>query len=68
MKFSSITNATIGELKKQKKEFEEQLFHAKMSNVLGRQSNTLLVRTLRRDVARVMTAIRQKSLNKDGLK
>ena len=60
MKFADIKDLTVEELKKKKAEMREELFELKMKNELGQLGNPLQVRHLRKDVARVKSALNQK--------
>lgn len=60
MKYSDIREMTVGDLKAKKKELGVQMFEAKMKNSLGQLSNPLTIRWMRKDLARVETAIKQK--------
>ncbi len=62
MKFKDVVGLTVGDLRKQVKETREELFNVKMKNIMGQQvTNPLKVRVLRRDIAKLLTAIAQKS-------
>ncbi len=65
MKFGEISGMTVGELKKKQEELRDLLFHSQMKNTLGQLGNPLSIRNLRRDIARIQTAIGQKSKNKE---
>ena len=57
MKYSDIKNMQHGELWKRKREIQEEMFVSKLKNSLGQLSNPLVLRFLRRDLARVNTAL-----------
>ena len=62
MKFKDVVGLTVSDLRKQVKETREELFSMKMKNIMGQQvTNPLKVRMLRRDIAKLLTAIGQKS-------
>ncbi|MBC7419925.1 MAG: 50S ribosomal protein L29 [Bdellovibrio sp.] len=61
MKFSDIENKSVTELIKQKSELATQLFDMKMKNTLGQQQGPHQIRTVRRDIARINTAIVRKA-------
>lgn len=62
MKFNDVAGLTVGDLRKRVKETQEELFNLKMKNIMGQQvTNPLKVRVLRRDIAKLLTAINQKS-------
>ena len=60
MKFKDIAGLNPEDLRKKSKELRRDLFNVKMKNSLGQLGNPLEIRLLRKDIARVETAIRQK--------
>ena len=60
MKFEEIRNLTVEELRKKVSEMKDELFQLKMKNQLGQLGNPLEVRGMRKDLARVKTALTQK--------
>lgn len=60
MKYSEVSGMSATELKKKKAALTEELFNAKMKNKLGQLGNPLEIRRLRKDVARIQTAMVQK--------
>ncbi|HEX4925694.1 MAG TPA: 50S ribosomal protein L29 [Bdellovibrionales bacterium] len=60
MKFEEVRGMSVDELKKKLRELREQLFELGMKNKLGQVGNPIQIRFLRRDVARVKTALNQK--------
>ena len=60
MKYVEIKNLTVEELKKKRTDLKEELFHLKMKNALGQVANGLQIRSNRRDVARIETALNEK--------
>ncbi len=60
MKYKEIQDLTVEELRKRHKSINEELFQTKMKHSLGQLSNPLQVRSLRRDIARVNTALSHK--------
>lgn len=60
MKYTEVKNLTVEELRKKKSEFREELFHLRMKNALGQLPNPVKVRTVRRDIARIKTALNEK--------
>lgn len=57
MKYTDIKGLAVRELEKKKRDIAEELFHAKMKNSLGQLGNSLSIRALRRDMARVLMAL-----------
>jgi large subunit ribosomal protein L29 len=60
MKFSEIRDLTVEELRKREKAMRTELFEMKMKHSLGQVSNPLQVRSLRRNVAKIKTALTAK--------
>lgn len=61
MKFTEIKDMSNAELVKKQKAAAKEIFTAKMKNSLGQLSNPLEIRKMRRELARIKTAISQKS-------
>lgn len=57
MKYTDIKGLSRQELLKKKASLREELFQAKMKNTMGQLSNPVQVRFIRRDVARIETAL-----------
>jgi large subunit ribosomal protein L29 len=64
MKFTEIKDMSVGELMKKRSVLSEQLFEARMKNSIGQMANPLQIRQLRRDIARINTAIVGKATSK----
>jgi large subunit ribosomal protein L29 len=60
MKFTEVKDLSATELKKKKAVLTEELFTAKIKNQLGQLGNPLEVRKIRKNLARVHTALVQK--------
>lgn len=60
MKFNDVKDLSAPELKKQKAALTQDLFDAKMKNQLGQLGNPLEIRKIRKNLARVNTALVQK--------
>lgn len=54
---------TKEELLKKKKDIKEELFNLRFQHSSGQLENTARMNLLRKDVARIETAVRQKELN-----
>lgn len=63
MKFKEISGMTVRELRKKQEELKDLLFQSQMKNTLGQLGNPLSIRNLRRDMARIKTAVHQKLKN-----
>jgi len=62
MKFIDIESKNMIDLIKQKKELISQLFEMKMKNSLGQLTNPVQIKTVRKNIARLNTAIVKKSV------
>lgn len=60
MKFSDIQNSSDQELKSQLKTANAGLFQLKMKHSMGQLANPIEIRDLRRQVAKIKTALSQK--------
>lgn len=60
MKFTEIKDLSVVELKKRRAAFAEELFQARIKNSIGQLSNPLVIRDLRRNIAKINTAIVRK--------
>ena len=60
MKYTEVKDLSAVELKKKKGALTHEFFTAKMKNSLGQLGNPLEIRKIRRDLARVNTALVQK--------
>jgi|LakMenEpi03Aug12_release.lakeMendotaPanAssembly.Ray.scaffolds.fasta_scaffold3472754_2 large subunit ribosomal protein L29 len=61
MKFADFENKSVTELIKQKNELSTKLFDMKMKNTLGQLASPHQIRNVRRDIARINTAIVRKA-------
>lgn len=57
MKFVEIKDLSVAELKKKRASLSEELFQARIKNSIGQLANPIEIRNLRRDIARINTAI-----------
>ena len=60
MKYTDVKDLSATELKKKKTSLTQDIFEAKMKNQLGQLGNPLEIRKLRKDLARINTALVQK--------
>ena len=60
MKASQFCDQTLEELGEREKELAEQLFALRLQKVTGQLEKPARVREVRRDLARVMTVLREK--------
>lgn len=64
MKMSEIRDLGINELNEKVKELREEIFRLRWQKSLNQLENTARIKNLRKDLARVLTAIKEKNLNK----
>ena len=60
MKAGEIRNQTLEELRDREKELADQLFALRLQKVTGQLEKPARIREVRRDLARVMTVLREK--------
>ena len=60
MKYTEVKDLSATELNKKRKALQADLFQAKMKNGLGQLANPLEIRKVRRELARVQTALTAK--------
>lgn len=66
MKYADISGLSQSELVNKTKELRQEMFEARMKNALGQLANPMVIRSTRRDIARLQTALRAKT--NDGTK
>jgi large subunit ribosomal protein L29 len=62
MKARELRDLTAEELLKKKKDFKEEIFNLRFQHSTGQLENTARTKLLRRDVARIEMALREKEL------
>jgi large subunit ribosomal protein L29 len=60
MKFTEIKDLSVVELKKKRAGLSEELFQARIKNTIGQLSSPIEIKNLRRDIAKINTAIVKK--------
>ena len=60
MKAAQLREQTVEELQDRERELAEQLFALRLQQVTGQIENPAKLRLVRRDLARVMTVLREK--------
>lgn len=60
MKYSEIKDLSVVELKKKRATLSKDLFEARMKNSIGQLANPIEIRNLRKDIAKINTAIVKK--------
>jgi large subunit ribosomal protein L29 len=59
MKAAELRDKTVDELEESERDLAEQLFALRLQKVTGQLDNPVKMRTVRRDLARVMTVLRE---------
>jgi large subunit ribosomal protein L29 len=62
MKIGEFRDLGTDELKQREKDIDDQLFRLRIQKSMGQLDAALKVKSLRRDLARVKTALREKEL------
>ncbi len=57
MKFADVKDLSQNDLNKRIRETKEKMFDAKMKNSMGQMTNPVSIRGMRRDIARLKTAL-----------
>jgi large subunit ribosomal protein L29 len=60
MKASELRDLTVDELANKARELRGELFNARIKKTTGQLENTAKLRTLRRDIARAETVLRER--------
>ncbi len=60
MKYTDVKEMSVVELRKKRSSLKGELFEARMKNQLGQLGNPLEIRHIRKDLARLNTALVQK--------
>jgi large subunit ribosomal protein L29 len=60
-KAAELRELNVEELRQREHDLEEQLFRARIQKATGQLDQPMKLRTMRRDLARVKTVLRQKS-------
>lgn len=63
-KFTEIKNLSTAELTAKEKEYKEELFNLRFQLATGQLENTARIKEVRKQIARVKTALRQEELAK----
>ncbi|KRM19773.1 hypothetical protein FC40_GL001377 [Ligilactobacillus hayakitensis DSM 18933 = JCM 14209] len=64
MKAKEITELTTAEMLEKEKQFKEELFNLRFQLATGQLENTARLKEVRKNIARIKTALRQQELNK----
>ena len=64
MKAKEINELTTDEMIKKEKEYKDELFNLRFQLATGQLENTARLKAVRKNIARIKTALRQQELNK----
>ncbi|NJN15969.1 MAG: 50S ribosomal protein L29 [Oscillochloris sp.] len=67
MKASELRNLDDAELREQIREYREELFNLRFQAVTGRLTNTARSRQVKKEIARILTILRERELEHDAL-
>ena len=68
MKAKEINELTTAEMLEKEKQFKEELFNLRFQLATGQLENTARLKEVRKNIARIKTALRQQELNKQNTK
>jgi len=63
MKASELRELSIPELKEKLSELREELFNLRFQKSIHKLENPMRIRQVKRDIARILTILREKELN-----
>ncbi|KAA9302408.1 MULTISPECIES: 50S ribosomal protein L29 [Aerococcus] len=63
-KFEEIKNLSAAELEAKEKEYRQELFNLRFQLATGQLENTARIKQVRKEIARIKTALRQAELAK----
>ena len=66
MKTNELRDKTELELQQTLKELKEELFNLRFQHAINQLDNPMRINSLKKDIARVMTIIREKQLKSDA--
>lgn len=64
MKAKEINELTTNEMINKEKEYKDELFNLRFQLATGQLENTARLKAVRKNIARIKTALRQQELNK----
>ncbi len=65
MKASELRKSNVDELRKKLKELKAELFNLRFQNAVNQLENPMRIRIVKKDIARILTIIRERELKKD---
>ena len=66
-KFSELKNLSVAELNAKEQEYKQELFNLRFQLATGQLENTARIKQVRKQIARIKTALRQEELAQAGL-
>ncbi len=66
MKPAELRDMTVEELKQKEQELRKELFNLRFQKVTGEIQNPNRIKEVKKDIARVLTIIRQKQMDKES--
>ena len=66
MKASEFRKSSVDQLQKKLKELKAELFNLRFQNAVNQLENPMRIRTVKKDIARIMTIIRERELQEDA--
>ena len=64
MKASELRKSNVDELRKKLKELKAELFNLRFQNAVNQLENPMRIRIVKKDIARILTIIRERELKK----
>ncbi|AMB92601.1 50S ribosomal protein L29 [Aerococcus christensenii] len=61
-KFSELKNLSVAELNAKEQEYKQELFNLRFQLATGQLENTARIKQVRKQIARIKTALRQEEL------
>ena len=65
MKSQDFRDLSIAELKEKHKQFKEELFNLRFQNAIGQLNNVSRIKEVKKNIARVLTALTEKEEKED---
>lgn len=66
MKANELRKNSTDELKNKLKELKSELFNLRFQNAVNQLENPMRIRIVKKDIARIMTIIRERELQEDA--
>ncbi len=66
MKIAELRDKNVNELNQTLKDLKEELFNLRFQHAINQLDNPMRIHSVKKDIARVMTIIREKQLSSDA--